>query len=82
MKLIVDNRERKIISELEGKIEFNVLQLPLGDFIFVKDNIVKLVIERKSVADFTASIPDGRYRDQARRMRDGLKNGKPGYAES
>ncbi|MCK5632439.1 hypothetical protein KAH94_01705 [bacterium] len=64
-------------NELKKRGEAQVITLDIGDFVFVQGSIVRLVIERKSISDFKSSIIDGRYRDQARRLREGLTNAKP-----
>jgi ERCC4-type nuclease len=69
LKLILDVREAKIIEKFlltkeKEKIDYEIRQLPLGDFIFEQDSNSKLMIERKTWKDFAASIVDGRYREQ------------------
>jgi ERCC4-type nuclease len=43
-------------------------QLPVGDIWIGKDQTGGVVIERKTTADFEASILDGRYREQRTRL--------------
>ena len=77
MKIRVDNREQellKIINELILNIpifkdlEVQVENLPLGDIIISNMVEDKLVIERKSINDLSASIKDGRYEEQSYRL--------------
>ena len=66
--LIVDNRERAIFDEIEqifSSVSQDVIieykQLNIGDFIIMEDNCIRACIERKTLADFIATIKDGRY---------------------
>ena len=68
IELILDVRERYLISELEKSISFKTEQLELGDIIFKKDDEIILIIERKTVNDLKASICDGRHREQKTRL--------------
>jgi len=68
MRLLVDNRERHMMSLLEDVCEEAVLvQLPLGDFLLVSDSGC-VVVERKTVTDFWASVKSNRLWDQLLRM--------------
>ena len=75
MKLIIDNREKKIIplikalnDDLELNIEVDIQMLPLGDFI-IQDNDKDIVIfERKALSDLASSTKDGRYSEQSFRL--------------
>lgn len=65
MSIILDNREHGLISLMPTA---TVHQLPVGDaWIKTSDN-TRLVIERKTTADFEASFLDGRYREQRTRL--------------
>lgn len=77
MKLIVDNREKKLIKLLTAykeqfnlkNIDISVNVLDLGDFLICDDNgVQKLIIERKSLNDLASSIKDGRYVEQSMRL--------------
>ena len=72
-----DNREKDLIKLLETKGYDVVLEnLDLGDIQFV-DLISKeiiIIIERKTYADLSASIKDGRYKEQKERMIHSIKN--------
>ena len=65
MDILLDVRERGLI-ELMPTIKTE--QLPVGDIWIGKDQEGGLVIERKTTADFEASILDGRYREQRTRL--------------
>ena len=65
MSIILDVRERALIELMP---EAQTLQLPVGDIWIGKDQPGGLVIERKTTADFGASILDGRYREQRTRL--------------
>jgi len=71
VKLIIDNREHKLIEELRIKnIEFEIKCLEIGDIHIVNEEapIFTLVFERKTLSDLSSSIKDGRYREQKIRM--------------
>jgi crossover junction endonuclease MUS81 len=66
-----DNREKEIIKKLNEK-GYDVLceNLDIGDiqFLDLKTKEVVIVIERKTLSDLSASIKDGRYKEQKNRM--------------
>lgn len=68
--LIIDNREPvEVKKSLEQQIEIKYEPLNVGDYLYQdKDGNVKLVIERKTIADFQASLKDGRFREQRSRL--------------
>ena len=73
MVLLVDTREGKLQQTLNNlQVNFTVNDLKLGDII-VDMPQHKVIIERKTVADFTASLRDGRYRNQKLRLLEWLK---------
>jgi ERCC4-type nuclease len=49
-------------------LQLVVENLPLGDVIICKNEIEKVIIERKSLRDLAASIKDGRYEEQSYRL--------------
>ena len=70
MNIVLDNRERDLIEELK-RLEFNftIECLDVGD-IEVRDseNNSIITLERKTFADWEASIIDGRYKEQKHRL--------------
>ena len=67
-RIIADYRERKVISVLKDALgEVEVTNLPVGDFLVVC-NDTALLIERKEVSDFIASMKSNRLWEQLRRM--------------
>ena len=67
----LDTREADLIKLLQGPVK----QLPVGDiWIGIEDTLPSgikeggLIIERKSIRDFEASILDGRYKEQRGRI--------------
>lgn len=77
MKLKIDFREKTLISIMKTLIKENNLNiellldnLHLGDIIFYdeKNEIEKVIIERKSLNDLASSIRDGRYAEQSLRL--------------
>jgi ERCC4-type nuclease len=68
VSLIVDNREN-IKELLEQKItNISFENLLIGDYCFKIDNEPFLIIERKTITDYAASIKDGRNREQKKRL--------------
>jgi ERCC4-type nuclease len=64
----VDVRETDLIPLLTN-IKVVTEALPIGDIIICDDaGTEKLIIERKTVRDLTASIKDGRYEEQSHRL--------------
>ena len=79
MKIILDEREAMLYSDclsiLENEktpfptIKLSKEVLPLGDILLkTDDDILLLIIERKSISDLLASIKDGRYEEQSFRL--------------
>ena len=63
--LYIDTREKKLLPYIQ--CEYIEKQLDLGD-IFIDSPSYKLMIERKTISDFNASLRDGRYRNQKLRL--------------
>ena len=79
MKIILDERESMLYSGTLALLEnektpFPSIQLskevlPLGDILLkTDDDVLLLIIERKSISDLLASIKDGRYEEQSFRL--------------
>lgn len=78
MIIKLDARERDLINLCKYYLEISPLyknihivteNLPLGDIIICDDKqIERIVIERKSIRDLSASIKDGRYEEQSYRL--------------
>jgi ERCC4-type nuclease len=78
MKLVLDNREKKLYEECNKLITtvdtfkniiIDVQALEIGDIIIRDDEDAELVIiERKSIPDLIASIKDKRYSEQSYRL--------------
>ena len=68
VSLIVDNREsiKELINENIKNVSFENLEL--GDYQFKLNDKVFLIIERKTVTDYAASIIDARSREQKKRL--------------
>lgn len=65
MNLIIDSRETKLLSLIQ--VPHKIESLPIGD-ILLESSDNRLLIERKTCDDLTASIKDGRYREQRSRL--------------
>ena len=77
IKIEIDCREKYILKDLlsrdldiyKDKIEIISKNLELGDMIIIIESINKtLYFERKTLADLTSSITDGRYKEQKKRL--------------
>ena len=68
VRLEIDSREIKLLLHFEKFSFVSNKTLDLGDLIFFKDDEPVLIIERKTINDFSSSIIDGRYREQKARL--------------
>tara|TARA_B110000211_G_C14074745_1_gene551544 strand:- start:1118 stop:1855 length:738 start_codon:yes stop_codon:yes gene_type:complete len=68
MELLIDNREK--IKDALTHPEFNTLcaNLVLGDYLYRINGVDAIIIERKTMEDYAASIKDGRLREQKARL--------------
>lgn len=64
MTLVIDYREKALLSRLPAETK----NLILGDVCIQKDGQDVIILERKTVADLSASIIDGRYQEQSFRL--------------
>lgn len=65
MKIIVDSRERAVVSYFDSEI-ISVEQITVGDYAIMIDEKVVAVIERKTLDDYGASIRDGRAANKSK----------------
>lgn len=77
VRLVIDSRERQSLKNTAYfQAYFNRLQIPnetrflgLGDFLWLRqERVLGHIVERKAGGDFPASVADGRYREQKRRL--------------
>jgi ERCC4-type nuclease len=84
MIIQIDNREKELIIQIDiiksiipafANIKVEIVLLPIGDILIVdaENKETKLIFERKSICDLSASIKDGRYEEQSYRL-DGLSH--------
>lgn len=72
IKIVVDTRENSLFAALsahkaaESALEMRTLEI--GDILIEIDGVLKLIFERKSIADLLASMKDGRYNEQSVRL--------------
>ena len=71
----LDIRERELIEKMplymkNLNLEYTITAIPLeiGDIIVKHDDVVLLIIERKTINDLLASLKDGRYSEQCLRL--------------
>lgn len=74
----IENDVLKAVEINNIEISYKITSLPVGDFIIQSDlgniDTVEMIIERKSIKDLCASITDGRFREQKRRLFDSVKD--------
>ena len=76
MDLIIDNRERDLISILKPN---NTANLDHGDIMITYDSQVFAIFERKTLSDLAASIKDGRYHNQKKALLESYDTNKLYY---
>lgn len=65
----VDTRESALIQQFDSSFDFVIEPLDIGDIIIEdQDHGIQLVFERKTLSDLSASIKDGRYKEQKHRL--------------
>lgn len=65
MELIVDDRECKVIPFLQG---IKKERITVGDYAFVYNKRIIMIVERKTLKDLSASIKDGRMSNTKKLM--------------
>lgn len=69
IKIKIDNRERDLIPFFKSEnIEIEESNLDIGDIQFYNNDDLLIIVERKSLSDLSASITDGRYKEQKQRL--------------
>lgn len=73
--LEIDYREKAIKNTFtdgdgisSSSINYSIVNLEVGDFVFKIGEKIVLIIERKTTRDLLSSITDGRFRDQKTRL--------------
>jgi len=77
MKLVLDNREHKLIDHFKDTCLIEPLEL--GDIIIRNDSEPVFIIERKTLNDLYSSINDGRHREQKMRLVNNYPKSKIAY---
>ena len=68
MNIVIDSRESDLIALLKTmEFDFKVECLDVGDIEVRDKGTVVYSLERKTMADWEASIIDGRYKEQKHR---------------
>lgn len=71
--IVVDTREHNLIGLLQSE-DIKTRHLSIGDVIITDENDnIAVIIERKTLADLRASVFDGRYREQKKRLTDNFE---------
>lgn len=68
MELLIDNREKIKDSFKHPELNIIYTNLILGDYLYRIDGADAIIIERKTIEDYAASIKDGRLREQKARL--------------
>jgi ERCC4-type nuclease len=69
LEVAIDENNRKYKLKNEGDISLQIKQITIGDYsILLADQTLALVIERKTWADLSASIKDGRINQQVKNL--------------
>jgi len=76
LELWIDNRERDFIElftqfiETNNEIDYEIKTLDIGDICIVNKETkdIYIVFERKTYSDLSASMKDGRYKEQKQRL--------------
>lgn len=79
---LIDQKQQIICDDvLYGPVTINnitfyykICNLSIGDFIFKKGNDITFIVERKCINDLSASIIDGRFQNQKKRLMDTNSN--------
>jgi ERCC4-type nuclease len=70
--LEIDYREKSVIKLIEETnnfpFKYNISNLIIGDFVIKQNEDVLYILERKTIMDLSASITDGRFREQKQRL--------------
>lgn len=67
VKLIIDNRE-SIKNKFNDIGNIEITNLSIGDYQFLINEELFIIIERKTITDYASSIKDGRLREQKKRL--------------
>lgn len=77
LQLIDENIQIICSDTIHGPVSINnisfyykISNLSIGDFIFKKQNENLFIVERKCISDLSASIIDGRFKNQKHRLHD------------
>lgn len=60
MEIIVDDREKQVIPVLKALRDIQVKRITVGDYVFTHGGKIICIVERKTLADLSSSIKDGR----------------------
>lgn len=82
LQLRIDHREgrlKELINPSHIMCPIQFTQLQHGDILLLHDDIPLYIFERKTVSDLSASLHDGRYRNQKLKMLDTYDHSKIYY---
>lgn len=61
IKIYIDDRERGIAGLFTHGVPVDTIRMNVGDYAVSVDGNIVAIVERKTLADFAASLKDGRY---------------------
>lgn len=67
MELYVDDREHAVTIHFE-QVNILIRRITVGDYVFEYNGVVIMVVERKTLADFSSSMKDGRIQNHDKLM--------------
>ena len=70
--LFTDRRAHMLCAALNGAIQFEVQDLPLGDVMCTYEDGSTWIAERKTQYDLASSIKNGRWGEQTKRLYDSI----------
>lgn len=79
MEFIIDTRENCIKDYFKDFEYVTIKQLDIGDILIKYNQEIILIIERKTIKDLSASIRDGRHREQKKRLLNSIELNKIFY---
>ena len=69
MQFIIDNREKELKDYFKNNDNIKFENLDIGDIVIKDNDKIIMMIERKTLEDLSASIKDGRYKEQKIRLK-------------
>jgi len=78
MEFVIDNREAALKAAFQNTSCVRFENMDIGDIGVIWNGDMRMLFERKSIADLGASIKDGRHREQKARLMEWRASGAAG----